>query len=105
MKRKKERFLWRTILATGMVLAMGWPVQVMAQRTSSTARISESRIVIRADSAATYAVQGGHVVRLVPSTSGRGRTLFTIDVQKGSHLFRVVVDPVTDEVLDVAKIH
>ncbi len=104
MEQIHGRFLRRMLLPIMILgLEMGWPVQVAAQVTSSTHRMSESRIIVRADSAATYAVGGGRVVRLVPSTNDQGRTLFTIDVQKGQHLFRVVVDPVTDQVLAVAK--
>ncbi len=100
------RFIKRaTVLIVGTGLGMSWTIPAAAQVMSPIDRMSESRIVVRADSAATYAVQGGRVVRLVPSTNAQGRTVFTIDVQKGRHLFQVVVDPVTDEVLAVAKKH
>ncbi|WP_139061703.1 hypothetical protein [Sulfobacillus thermosulfidooxidans] len=101
MKGKLRRVIG--VIAT--LVAMGMSGQVMAANSPTTVRASESKIIIRADSAATYAVQGGHVVSLVPSTNRHGRTFFTIGVQKGSHLYQVVVDPVTDQVLAVTQMH
>lgn len=99
----KGKSLRQAIFMSVTSIAIGWPTLVLAKSTPM--RISESKIVIRADSAATYAVQGGHVVSLTSSTNDQGRTFFTIGVQKGPHLFRVVVDPVTDQVLAVTKMH
>ncbi len=101
MKGKLRRVIG--VMAT--LMAMGMTSQAVAANVPTMVRASESKVIIRADSAATYAVQGGHVVSLVPSTNHQGRTFFTIGVQKGTHLYQVVVDPVTDQVLAVTQMH
>ncbi|AUW92911.1 MAG: hypothetical protein OWR62_02115 [Sulfobacillus thermotolerans] len=65
--------------------------------------VPESKVIIRADSAAMNAVGGGRVVALNGAVQA-GIPVLVVRVVRGQHVYRVSVNPQTDQTMSVVKI-
>lgn len=92
----------------GALAAIWWALAAMLLATSGVQAAgfgahAESKIIVRADSAAVFAVGGGRVVALSGGTADGVRVLNTTVAHRG-HLFRVAVNPQTDRTVSIVKL-